>query len=70
MSRALTDWPVWLQILGAVAVVLAVGVLAGPGWALLAAGAAVLAAGVLAEVVKTAQAPTARAPRPRAEARS
>lgn len=50
MKNALTDWPVWFQLLGALAVVVAVGVLAGPGWALLAGGAALLAVGVLAEM--------------------
>lgn len=50
MKNARSDWPVWFQIFGAVAVVIAVGVLAGPGWALLAAGAVVLAVGVMSEV--------------------
>lgn len=49
MKNALTDWPVWLQALGAAVLVAAVGVLTGPGWALLAAGLAVLIVGVMAE---------------------
>lgn len=54
MKRAKVDWPVWLQVIGAVAVIVAVGVLAGVGWAVLAAGASVLAVGVLVEMERLA----------------
>jgi len=49
VERALSDWPVWLQALGAAVLVAAVGVLTAPGWALLAAGLLVLVVGVMAE---------------------
>lgn len=55
MKRAQVDWPVWFQILGALAVIVAVGILAGAGWALLSAGAMILIVGVFTELDRAAQ---------------
>lgn len=64
MKNARSDWPVWCQILGAVAVIVAVGILAGPGWALLGAGALVLSVGVLTELDREAPGHRRQAKRP------